>query len=190
MTMTFDPVKMMNEAMEAIRQRHEEAKRNAPLRVPDKAGPVPDGDGGWTARRAWLGQMPSEGSPRLRVWLMEVPGAHAFWCHWIVSLVHLRPMEGVRPAVKAYPEAEYELSVMALDPQKPIDIDVKGDFTLLQPLDLVFQFHGVSDANAVALADWYVENVMTNPTLSPDSDFKALWQRRLAIMVDTFQKMV
>jgi hypothetical protein len=93
-----------------------------------------------------------------------------------VGLVHLRAVEGLPPAHFDYPEAEYELNTIALDPQKcPPDVDAFR-LPLMMPLDVHEQFHGVTDEQAVAMIERSVEMIVAGE-LAPDSDFRATWKR-------------
>jgi len=142
-------------------------------RDPDLAGPG--------RRKAWM--LATDGSKTcLGWWLLHVPGAHPFWSWWSATLVHLRPVEGLRSPSKQYPAAEYELVSAALDPRgEPFD-PAEPKLTFLHPFDLVFQFHGVSDRDACRVLHGYVRSIVQGGW-SPDSDWRSRWERSLALTV-------
>lgn len=132
--------------------------------------------------KAWRSRvelLPAE-KASLATWIVERPGAHPAWSNWLVGLCHLRPMDGVQPAVKRYPEAEFELLVMALDPGFPLDVDDAATFHTMTPFDLVFQFHGLSDGEAVRFVERYHVRSIVDAGASPDSDFRSWWEGALA----------
>lgn len=96
----------------------------------------PDG----TATRANL----AKGLACLAQWQLRMPGAHPFWHSYLLSIVHLRPIAGSPPAALRYPEAAYEVSLYALDPQPP--------HSILTPANIVEQFHGLTDEQIPDLA--------------------------------------
>ncbi|WP_104992749.1 hypothetical protein [Deinococcus sp. NW-56] len=105
-----------------------------------------------------------EGLPQahqLAAWFLDLPPAHPFWPRYLLSVVSLAPVPGLRPATLLYPEAEYELSVLALNPDRN---PVAGDpdtWQHLLPVNVVFQFHGTGDEGARQLArraaEWVVD---------------------------------
>lgn len=106
-------------------------------------------------------------------WLMSLPQSHPFWHGYLFSLTHLRDLAGVPPAEKSYPEAEYEFSIYALNPELALPDPDGEPFEppLLHPANLVTQFHGLDDAAAIAstevLARGFVDGYM-----SPDTDYR------------------
>lgn len=152
--------------------------------------------------RAWLTKHTSGQTPKpdwdasLAQWQLNVPKAHPFWSWWLVNLVHLRPIEGVRPAHKKYPEAEYEFLVMALDPDSNMALDpdskipdpdtVLADtvfYRYLMPPDFVHQFHGLDDTQAKELCKLAIRTVVRGG-LSPDQDYRAIWKKVLMSTVE------
>lgn len=64
---------------------------------------------------------PMEGKTTLAQWFMTLPGQHPFWSKYVLSVIHLRDEESTAPAKKDYPEATYEICLIALDPErKPV----------------------------------------------------------------------
>lgn len=136
------------------------------VRPPDMTGPF--------QRKAWQSRAGREGSGRLDIWVLECPHAHTAYTQWFASVCSLADIDGVEPAKRLYPEAEYELMVTAMQSGERVDID-GGIWPIMMPLDLVFQFHGVGDTGAKRLLNSYVRAVIERGVLSPDSDFRPRW---------------
>jgi hypothetical protein len=130
-------------------------------------------------------KMRSEHETALTTWVVNHPTAHALWSQWIVSLVHLRPIEGTPDPKKHYPEAEFELLVVAQDPDHYITNPDDFDLYPLTPIDVVKQFHGVNDDVATHIVEKLIEAVLDGG-LSPDQDHRALWEGSLETMVEHF----
>lgn len=140
-------------------------------------------------RKAWRLTLP-EGHTTLGSWLVHVPGAHPFWSWWLMSVVHLREVEGV-PVVRQYPEAEYEFLILAINPDAEDGLDpddwppttANDEPWMLWPPDVVEQFHGVDDETAKNILDLGVAAVMDG-AVSPDSDYRRWWRESLARTVE------
>jgi len=90
-------------------------------------------------------------SATLKCWFLDLPGAHPFWHCYMLSVVSLRDILGVPPAQKQYPDAEYEMHLIALNPElKPNPSDLKT-ITHLYPPNYVSQFHELTDSEAITL---------------------------------------
>lgn len=139
---------------------------------------------GVDGRVAWQSRLSPEGSGRLDVFILEVPGAHPVTSRWLVSVVHLRDIDGAEPATKVYPQAEYEIAVAALDPS---DTEVDGGgWKLAKPLEMALQFHGVNDRQAMSIARAYVAAVLVG-NRSPVRDHSEHWQQCISKCVARFQ---
>jgi hypothetical protein len=141
------------------------------MREPDVTGP---------AGKAWImtaAASQPDHQAHLESWLLQVPGAHPLWQHWVMALVHLRDVPGVKPAHRQYPEAEHELLILSLDPGHPANPDLAAGERLhfLTPPDLVHQFHGLTDDRARQLGTMAVRAIC-NGHLSPDQDFRSVWR--------------
>lgn len=141
--------------------------QSAPERAPDIDGPH---------ARAWLCERGEAG--RIIGALVHAPHAHAFW-HWrFVSLVSLADIPGIAPANKHYPEATHEITVLSLNPDKPlpnIDSSELESFHHLSPADVVKQFHGVKDADAIKIFRQMI-NLVVAGAIMPDSDHRCIWE--------------
>ncbi len=150
-------------------------------REPDVKGPY---------GRAWFIETKRpEHAACLGSWIVNVPGAHPYWEHWLVALVHLREVPGVAPAKKKYPEAEFEFSIQSINPEtcpEPDPDKAEEGYPLLQPVDVVEQFHGVSDRDARRIVDTCIE-AMVHGRISPDQDFRPMWNRTIQGTVAHFR---
>ena len=96
----------------------------------------------------------------LAAWFLDLPPAHPFWPRYMLSVVHLRDVAGTKPPVLQYPEATHELLIGALDPEHhPVAHDL-STCHWMTPLNIVVQFHGISDGQAKSLAQWVASEVV------------------------------
>lgn len=148
------------------------------MRPPDFSGA-----GAW---KAWRVRLAPKGKREKRdhdaglgSWLLFCPGAHLCWSYWWITLIHLRPIEGVRPAVVTMPGAGWEMACWAQDPDAAPDPDDVRTSKPLSPIDWVVQFGSVqSDEKAVAVAEAVVRAIMRGD-VSPDSDFRSFWNKAI-----------
>lgn len=110
-------------------------------------------------------------------WLIHMPGVHAFWSFWTVSIASLRDLQGVPQATVKVPGATHEILAFAVDPDwKPIaewwtqGPDAVGR-KLMEPVDLVHQFALDDDERARDLGELFVRACCDGRT-APDSDFR------------------
>jgi len=118
--------------------------------------------------------------------LILAPLAHPIWKYHLLSVISLRDIVGVRPAHKHYPEAEYEIGVYAVNPEVPIDPE-KPPFNLLEPSDVVVQFHGVDVGQARRIGELTTRSCVDG-FLVPDSDFRESWKKTIADTVEHFKQ--
>lgn len=114
----------------------------------------------------------------LQNWLLECPQAHPMWSHWLVSLIHLRDIEGVPPAKVHREGATHEFVIAALEPGQPLP-DVEHPLSpmpkMMQPVDVVHQVVGVDDEQAVRVL-FDVVKATVHGYLSPDADWREVWK--------------
>lgn len=138
----------------------------------------PDAQG--VAAVAWEVKMPEayakpDHEAGLASWLIESKRFHPLWYNWTVNLIHLRDLPGVPPAKKHYPEAEYELLILALDPDSTPDPDDAVTCSkFLTPIDVVKQFHGITDKQAIDMVRAAVLCIC-HGRISPDGDYRQAW---------------
>lgn len=144
------------------------------MRPPDKEGQF---------GRAWKVRPPSGGPPDWQAhicqWFVDRPGAHPYWHHYLINVIHLRDIPGVKPASKHYPEAQYEFSIFSLDSDKKPDLEhaeaeAHHHWPLLTPPDCIVQVHGLDDQQAALLGEHAVHAICVHGQ-SPDQDYRQWW---------------
>lgn len=168
------------------------------MREPDKTG----------IARAWkIEQTPeliaahieSWGSPPAGVgpsWIVNGP-YHPFWAWWHVACISLADIEGIPPAHRQYPEAEFEIMCLSLNPDPkgegcyPPDIaaleagDTKHGLPgYLTPPDWIVHFHGVTADQAAAICELAVDHIVAGQ--SCDSDFREHWKLAITKTVEHY----
>lgn len=131
----------------------------------------PDLDG--AVAKAWNVQS-GEHPTSLAAWFVNGP-FHPMWSWWAIALVRLRDVPGMPPAKRNYPEAEYEFIIMSVHPDHPPDPDNPKHVEYLEPIDVVEQFHGVTERDAVRIVEACVKAIVDG-RMSPDSDWTAALQ--------------
>lgn len=121
-------------------------------------------------------------------WFIKGP-YHPFWHWWMVSVIDLKDHEGIPPANKQYPEAEYEFGIYSLDGEVNIDACDRGDvtnrgFKPLSPPDVIFHFHGLTSEQASEICEAAVTLIVNGQ--SCDSDFREYWKSLLARTVEHY----
>lgn len=111
-------------------------------------------------------------------WVMEAPWAHPIWHSFILTLVHLRPLQG-QPAELCRDGASHQFWVFALDPSEPRDGAVCGRSlpSLLWPANFAAQIVAPDDAAAITSMQAAVQDVCDGK-LSPDTDYLRTWVAR------------
>src|SRR6185369_12538005 len=81
-------------------------------------------------------------SATLGAWVLWLPGWSPAWDMFILSVVHLRPIEGdVKQATLKFPEATHELILAAIDPEHSAVLrNIFTECKFLTPLKVVEQF--------------------------------------------------
>lgn len=128
-------------------------------------------------------------SSSLRDYVINGP-YHPFWSWWYLGLIHLRDIPGVPPPQKTYPEAEYELMCLSLNPDpkdgRPsipdLDKIEEGDVEnglpgFLTPADWIVQFHGVTDEQAIEVCDLAARAIANG--MSCDVDYRSWWNQAI-----------
>lgn len=141
-----------------------------------------------TAATAWK-LVEAAGHPTtLAAYLIHHPTAHPVWDTWLLSVLTLADTPGYPPANRQYPEAEFELLVMALDPEKPApDIHSANPKIMpLQPIDICEHFHGVTEEQAKEIATLAI-GAIVDGSLSPDQDFGAAWKQTMKNTLDHYR---
>lgn len=119
-------------------------------------------------------------------WLLHCPASHPLWPWYMVSLIHLRPVDGVKEAQIRIPGAQHELVIIAIDPglDPDPDPDSTTGYHYLRPINLAEQFVVPDDAAAIKLAGVVVQSFV-HGGLSPDTDWRSLTEEAIqAIATD------
>lgn len=85
-------------------------------------------------------------------WFMHLPGQGIGWDQYMLAVISLEDVPGRPPPVKRYPQAEYELLVAALNPERnphPGDVET---WQVMDPVNVVEQFHGINREQAARVA--------------------------------------
>ncbi len=89
----------------------------------------------------------------LSTWFLNCPGQSPAWDNYLLSIIHLRPIEGVRPAVISVPKATHEVLLLAADPTtNPTAMD-PDSWQFLFPHNVSEQIELPDDVTAVMLLE-------------------------------------
>mgnify|MGYP003389946411 CR=1 FL=1 len=136
--------------------------------------------------KAWIVPVPENAAPEqaatVRGWLLRGPW-HPLWSAWMIAVVHLRRIDGTREPYLQFPGASHEFLIISLEsppscPDRDPDPDDVSTWYALEPPDAVVQVSGITDEQAAEIADLIVEKILAGDA-SPDSDFRAYWERTI-----------
>jgi hypothetical protein len=91
---------------------------------------------------------PPDISGTVAMWFLDCPGQSPAWRHYHLGIVHLRPIEGVKPAVISREGATHEIILAALDPKSNPQPDDINTWSWLRPINYVGQLALPSDEDA------------------------------------------
>lgn len=86
-------------------------------------------------------------------WFIEAPGQSPAWQHYLLSAIHLRPIEGVKPAVIREPGATHEFLLLAMDPARNPHPENPDSWSYLRPYNLMQQVIASNDAAVAKILD-------------------------------------
>lgn len=89
----------------------------------------------------------------LAAWLINAPGQSPAWSDYMVGIIHLRDIPGVKPASINRPGATHELLICALDPAENPDPGDIETIVPLSPINAAVQFTGNSDEQAIHIGE-------------------------------------
>lgn len=120
----------------------------------------------------------------IAMWVVEAPWANLAWHSYLITLIHLRQVEGLGAPKINLEGATHEVFVYALNPDGQREPFIKGDaligdhgVTILTPANYVGQFIEPSDAAALERVERAVREIAAGH-LSPDTDFRFQWIER------------
>jgi len=96
----------------------------------------------------------------LAVWFLTCPGQSPAWGSYLLSVIHLRPIEGVRPAVVQVPGATHEAALAALSPDGHPTPDDPRSWHPLAPYNVMEQVVVPDDRSAVELLERAAQAVL------------------------------
>jgi hypothetical protein len=130
------------------------------------------------AWQAWRLEMRPEARAQIGSWLLECPFAHPVWSQWVLSLVHLRALEGLPVAVGS----GHSLAIFAVDPCYELgpEAGVTPRSLMSPPVVVDFATFGANDVRAVERVEALIEATMRRE-LSPDDDYQRRWEIRLRL---------
>ena len=116
-------------------------------------GKVLSGPAGTATELNWKRERrdPPDWTATLAGWFLNCPGQSPAWEHYLLSIIHLRPIEGVKPAVVNVPGATHEILMVALDPGKNPKPEDSYSWSFLRPTNLMEQVQLPDDESAVDL---------------------------------------
>jgi hypothetical protein len=84
----------------------------------------------------------------LAMWFLDCPMQATAWRHYNLAIIHLRPIEGVKPAIIRSPGATHEVMLFALNPKlNPSPTNAKS-WQYLSPYNFLGQLKLPSDEEA------------------------------------------
>ncbi len=131
---------------------------------------------------------PNDWMATVASWVISSTCFHPFWDAWNIYAVSLKDIPGVRPAKKHFPEAEWEIGIVSVEPGTTIDLgNPKGSVRLLAPVDLVHQVLGIS-ADEVREIVTDMITMIVEKGISPDSDNRQEWKVFIDLRVRESQR--
>jgi hypothetical protein len=147
------------------------------------------------AGKAWRIELPPPGQRErpdydgtVGIYLVHARDAHPVWDHWMVSVIHLRPIPGCKAPTVRLAGATHEFVIAALDPGSPLPAlvaDVDWAPRLLRPIDVVEQFIAASDVVADQILELSVRAIVDGRG-SPDQDWRPWWTDSIALTARHF----
>lgn len=115
-----------------------------------------------------------QGADTTLAWWLLTGTWHPAWPQFVISVIHLRDVEGREPAKLQFPGATHELIVLALNPGDPpkvyeaADLERKGLKLCgyLEPIDVVHQFEATDEQmeKLARLSAWGCVDGLLNPS--------------------------
>jgi hypothetical protein len=95
---------------------------------------------------------PPDVAGTVAAYFFDCPGQSPAWRHYHMSVIHLRPIPGVKPATVERAGATHEVMLFALDPAKRPAPDDMSTWSYLRPTNFVGQLRLEDDDEARTVA--------------------------------------
>lgn len=115
--------------------------------------------------RAGTAEPVSTNGARLAGYLLTLPGAHPFWWHYLLSVVHLHDAPDLRAPARHFPAATHELTLFALDPETPPQPGDPDSWKILTPYNICEQFVA-TDVQIAAMARSFAQALVTGQVIA------------------------
>lgn len=131
----------------------------------------------------------------LSLFIVNLPGVVREWSWYLIGTIHLRDLPGVQKANRLSPEYEFELCVIALDPEKPLpDPDRAPNeqsniYHMLVPEQVRVQFHNLDDKEAVHLTEAVVMTTLAG-ALPPVPQATGHWWKAIGELIQSVHPKV
>lgn len=136
-------------------------------------------------RRVWdcdmrpVGQRPMRAyDASIGLWLLDCPEVRPPWHFWFLSLIHLRPIDGVRDVEIVTPGAGWEILSLIVDAHDEPDPDNIYNGSPKTPVWGVQFGHVTTDVEAEAVALACVHAIVTGKA-SPDYPEGGYWRKTI-----------
>lgn len=148
--------------------------------------PTLEGSAGkcWTMN---LDTLPPLLKPTLGAWILELPKQSPAWSYYFLSVISLADFPDIKPAVKKYPEAQYEILFFALNPNYEPDPLNHASIVALRPFNYVNQFNGCSDADAAEVGSRLVQQLVEGQQLAEPQGIlgaQERWAKHIQLFID------
>ncbi|QIG66770.1 hypothetical protein EVB27_100 [Rhizobium phage RHph_TM16] len=132
---------------------------------------------------AWKDTHPRSAEVFNVAWVIDAPWAHPIWSQYVLWLYDLTS-DFEKPPTIHLPGATHEFMLFALDPEHPVPRDQPPSETKFKPLtpaNYGYQFVADSNQAAEERIQELVDGIVAKK-LSPDTDFRSLWDKLLPDM--------
>lgn len=122
------------------------------------------------------------------MWFLTCPGQSPLWEHYMMYMIHLRPIWGVAPAIVRVPRATHEVMLLALDPERHPSPTNNETWAWLRPINVQEQIQLPDDDAARALAEQAAEAIVNGilPAEPPLAGAREPWR---TVMIRTSAHM-
>lgn len=186
-----EAVRAGNEAAEDLRRRHHNGEFDASVVESEEWAQSPEGQAALgmllpgkesteATAYAWREIHPTSAVFSV-AWIIDCPWAHPLWNQYWLALYDLTSPHPDCPPTFYLPDATHEFVLFALSPDHPVAKDTPiGDAKVVRliPPNLGYQFKADSNETALARVQGLVDQIVAG-RLSPDTDFRRQWDRRL-----------